>query len=292
MTDERFLLYIHKMLHEDAKHRQEDLKNLQKEQVTSMKQLLDALAIEDGFADFCKNQTASFLAVEPNTCPTAEEIAALKALGITALGFPCIRFADNGKTAKGMWLAETPNGPKALAGVFLPWGDEWKLWKLVLEPSTDDLPAQGYERLYPDPKPMPAPAAPAGGFPGGPGGPGGPAGGPPAGGPAPGGPAPGSAPDGAPAGGAPDGAPAGGPPPMGGPGGPGGEDAAPFDPDARSDVFNMEVDYARLSGDINMLKNMALPAYIKDVEEADALMVKCRRVVTPPYVASRARREL
>lgn len=79
---------------------------------------------------------------------------------------------------------------------------------------------------------------------------------------------------------------------MGGPGGPGGEDAAPFDPDARSDVFDMEVDYARLTKDINMLKNMALPDYVKAVEEANGLMAQCRRVVSPAYVASRARREL
>ena len=170
MTDERRLLYIHKLLHEEAKHRQEDLKTLQKGQVKAMEQLPAALQIEAGFAAFCKKPAPAFLAPQPNTCPTQQEIDALVDLGITALGFPCLRFADNGKTAKIMHLADTRLGKKAIAAVFLAWGKDWKLWKLSLSPTTDDLPAEPYERLYPEPKEMPPP--PAIGGRGGPGGPG------------------------------------------------------------------------------------------------------------------------
>ena len=167
MTNERQLLYIHKLLHEEIKHRQDDLKDLQKEQVKAMKKLLGAMAIEDNFADFCKTQNPGFLAEAPNTCPTPEEIGALKAMGITALMFPCIRFADNGKSAMGMWLAQTPAGQKAVAAEFCLWGEEWKLWKLILEPTTDNLPYEPYERCYPDPKEKPV-EKPAFGGPGGP----------------------------------------------------------------------------------------------------------------------------
>ena len=267
MTNERRLLYVHKLLHEQIKHRQDDLKDLQKEQVKQMEQLLAGLSIEDAFADFCKNQTPAFLACEPNTCPTQEEIQALKDLNITALSFPCIRFADNGKSAMGMWLAETAGGPKAIAAEFLPWGAEWKLWKLILEPSTDNLPLKPYERKYPDPKPKPQEAPPMGG-PGGPGGPG-----PAPGGPAPGGPAPGG-------------------PGPGGPGGPGGEDAPPFDPDARSDVFDMEGDYKRLTSDITMLTTLAFPDFRGGCDQANVLMEQCRKVASPAYIAQRVRREL
>lgn len=260
MTNERRLLYVHKLLHEEIKHRQEDLKTMQKEQVVKMNRLLAALSIEDAFADFCKNQTAGFLATEPNTCPTAEEIRTLADMQITALAFPCIRFADNGKSAMGMWLAETKDGTKAVAAEFLPWGGEWKLWKLILNPTTDNLPMKPYERKYPDPKPEPRPAPAVGGPgtppPGGPGGPGGPA---------PGGPAP---------------------------GGPGGEDAPPFDPDARSDVFDMEGDYQRLNSDITMLTTMAFPDYRRGCDEANALMEQCRKVASPAYIAQRVRRTL
>lgn len=279
MTNERQLLYIHKLLHEEAKHRQEELKTMQKEQVVKMKQLLAALKIEDDFADFCKNQTPAFLATTPNTAPTPEEIDALKSMEITSLSFPCIRFADNGKSAMGMWLCESASGTRAIAAEFLPWGEEWKLWKLILAPTTDNLPALPYERKYPDPKEKPAEARP-------------PFGAPPMGGP--GGPPPGGAPGpmsegpGAPLPGGP-----GGPGAPGGPGGPGGgEDAPPFDPDARSDVFDLEGDYARLTADMNMLTRGAFPDYRKACDEASNLMDACRRVVTPKYVASRVRKEL
>ena len=137
MTEERNLLYLHKMLHEQAKHKQGDLKDLQTEQVKNMQKLLCLLAIEDGFAGFVRSQNRAFLAEAPNTCPEEAEIEALKAAGITALCFPCIRIADNGKSAKGMWLAETADGLKPIAAEFLRWGAEWKLWKLILEPTTD-----------------------------------------------------------------------------------------------------------------------------------------------------------
>lgn len=276
MTNERRLLYVHKLLHEEIKHRQEDLKTMQKEQVAKLNRLLASLSIEDAFADFCKNQTSDFLAPEPNTCPTSEEIQALKALNISALGFPCIRFADNGKSAMGMWLAETKDGPRAIAAEFLPWGEDWKLWKLILNPTTDNLPAQPYERRYPDPKPKPQEAPPMGG-PGGPGGP------PPGGPGGPGGPAPGG----------PGGPGAPGGPGSPGPGGPGGgEDAPPFDPDARSDVFDLEGDYARLTADITMLTTMAFPDYRGGCDQANALMERCRKVASPAYIAQRVRREL
>ena len=277
MTEERNLLYLHKMLHEQAKHKQGDLKDLQTEQVKNMQKLLCLLAIEDGFAGFVKSQNRDFLAEAPNTCPEEAEIEALKAAGITALCFPCIRIADNGKSAKGMWLAETADGLKPIAAEFLRWGAEWKLWKLILEPTTDNLPYEPYERCYPDPKEKPV-EKPAFGGPGGPppmGGPGGP---PPMGGP-----------------GGPGGPPPGGPggPPPGGPGGPGGgEDQPPFDPDARSDVLSIEGDYARLSSDIHMLTNMALPDYRKGCEAAEQLLEQCRRVVMPEYAAQRVRRVL
>ena len=267
MTEERRLLYIHKVLHEDAKHRQEDMKTLQK---------------EHDFAAFCKTQDSGFLACPPNTCPAKEECEALAAMEVSALSFPCVRFADNGKSAMGMWLAETKDGTKAIAAEFLPWGDEWKLWKLILDPTTDNLPAQPYERKYPDPKEKPA-EMPAFGGPGGP---------------PPGGGAPGGGPGGpGPEGGAPGGGPGGpgseGGGPGGGPGGPGGgEDSPPFDPDARSDVFDMDGDYARLNKDIVMLSTMALPDYTKASAEADALMEKCRKVVSPAYSAERVKREL
>ena len=102
MTDERRLVYIHKLLHEQAKHKQGDLKDLQTGQVKRMKELLGLLEIEDGFAGFVKDQNPQFLAAEPNTSPSAEEIHALQAMGITALSFPCIRIAENGKSARGM----------------------------------------------------------------------------------------------------------------------------------------------------------------------------------------------
>lgn len=69
MTNERRLLYVHKLLHEEIKHRQEDLKTIQKEQVAKMEQLLASLAIEDGFARFCKKQNPDFLACEPTAAP-------------------------------------------------------------------------------------------------------------------------------------------------------------------------------------------------------------------------------
>ena len=43
MTEERRLLYIHKLLHEQAKHKQGDLKDLQSEQVEKMQKLLSLL---------------------------------------------------------------------------------------------------------------------------------------------------------------------------------------------------------------------------------------------------------
>ena len=266
MTDERRLVYIHKLLHEQAKHKQGDLKDLQTGQVKRMKELLGLLEIEDGFAGFVKDQNPQFLAAEPNTSPSAEEIHALQAMGITALSFPCIRIAENGKSARGMWLAETGAGAKPVAAEFLNWGDAWKLWKLILAPTTDNLPADPYERCYPDPKEKPA-EKPAFGGPGGPPPMGGP-GGPPMGGPPP--------VDGP---GGPGGPPMDGPPP----GGPGGEDQPPFDPDARSDVFDMEENYARLNNDIGMLSNLALPDYKRQCAEADGLMEQCRRVATPEY---------
>lgn len=54
----------------------------------------------------------------------------------------------------------------------------------------------------------------------------------------------------------------------------------------------MEGDYARLSSDIQMLKNMALPDYTRTCAEASALMAQCRRVVTPDYVTERFHRPL
>ena len=79
------------------------------------------------------------------------------------------------------------------------------------------------------------------------------------------------------------------------PGGPGGgEDSPPFDPDARSDVFDIEADYARMEKDIVMLTTLALPGYTASSAEADALMEKCRRVVSPAYayIAERVKRVL
>ena len=262
MTKERRILYLHKLLHEQAKHKQGDLKDIQTEQVKRMKNLLGLLSIEDGFADFVKNQTPGFLAEAPNSCPGQAELDALQTLAIKALSFPCIRIAMNGKSAKGMWLAETGKGIQPIAAEFLNWGGAWKLWKLILEPTTENLPDAPYERCYPDPKEKPE-EKPAFGGPGGP---------PPAG---PGGPGP-------------DGAP-----PMDGPGGPGsGEDQPPFDPDARADVLDVEADYARLNKDMDMLTRLALPDFANGCEEAGVLLAQCRRVVSPEYVAQRVRREL
>ena len=131
MTEERQLLYIHKLLHEAAKHKQGDLKDLQSAQVDQMNELLGLLSIEDGFAQFCKTADPTFLAEQPNSAPSLEDVGALKALGITALRFPCIRIAENGKSAKGMWLAVTAEGEAPIAAEFLNWGGTWKLWKLV-----------------------------------------------------------------------------------------------------------------------------------------------------------------
>ena len=89
MTEERQLLYIHKLLHEAAKHKQGDLKDLQSAQVDQMNELLGLLSIEDGFAQFCKTADPAFLAEQPNSAPSLEDVGALKAMGITALRFPC-----------------------------------------------------------------------------------------------------------------------------------------------------------------------------------------------------------
>ena len=158
---------------------EKDKKDLQQEINALDSELVDLLAeIDTLTAEISSNEA---------------EIEDLKAMGITALAFPCIRIAQNGKSAKGMWMADTAEGQKPIAAEFLNWGDEWKLWKLILDPTTENLPAEPYDRCYPDPiqKPQERPAF------GGPGGP------PPMGGPG------GPAPEGP-----------GGPPPMDGPGGP------------------------------------------------------------------------
>lgn len=263
MTDERRLVYIHKLLHEKAKHKQGDLKELQTEQVKCMKELLGLLEIEDSFAAFVKDQNPEFLAAEPNTSPSAEEIDALQAMGITVLSFPCIRIAENGKSARGMWLAETKDGAKPIAAEFLNWDGVWKLWKLILAPTTDNLPADPYERCYPDPKEEPTEKHAFGG-PGG------------------------SSMDGPPPMDGPGGPPMGGPPP----GGPGGKDQPPFDPDARPDVFDIEENYTRLNKDIGMLSNLALPDYKRQSTEADRLMERCRKIVSPEYATQVVHRSL
>ncbi len=261
MTNERHLLYLHKVLHEDSKHAIDEHKDVQKVQTAAMKQLLAAMEIERNFIELLRGNTADFLAPEPNTCPEPTQIEELRGWGVMALTFPCVRFADNGKSAKGSWLAETPDGIRPLAAEFLPWDGSWKLWHLDLTPTADSIPRLPYERLYPDP--IPQPQKPPMGGPGGPA-PGGP-GGPMPGGPGPDGPAH---------------------------GGPAGDDQPPFDPDARADVLDLTEDYTRLKRDMVMLTTMALPDYQKQFDEAEALMAQCRTAVDPQYIASRMRTAL